>query len=82
MSHQKAIFSDRTSVILKVLLLSASLSLVIKYVAPSFHITTTNLKALITVLLPSGMMAIALGWRAWKTRLAAQSEDQPEDQPG
>ena len=77
MSHQKALLSDRSSVILKVLLFSASLSLVIKYVAPSFHISTTNLKALITVLLPSGILAIALGWRAWKTRAAAQSEDQP-----
>ena len=65
MMSSKEIQNDRASVLLKVLLLSVSLSLLIKYGAPSLHISTTNLKALITVLLPSVGMAIALGWRAW-----------------
>jgi hypothetical protein len=72
MSDQK-ILSDRVSTVLKVFLLSASLSLLIKYGAPSLNLSTTNFKALITVLLPSGVMAIALGWRAWKTGFAPKN---------
>ena len=64
-TSSQAISNDRASVLLKVLLLSVSLSLLIKYGAPSLQLSTTNLKALITVLLPSVGMAIALGWRAW-----------------
>jgi hypothetical protein len=82
MSHKvshEGILSDRGSVILKVLLLSASLSVLIKYGAPSLHISTTNLKALITVLLPSGVMTIALGWRAWKTGFASKAASKAKD---
>ncbi|HEY9644306.1 MAG TPA: hypothetical protein V6C57_27680 [Coleofasciculaceae cyanobacterium] len=56
--------NTQTGFILKVLVLSIVLSWAIKYVAPSFAIPTTNLNALIGVLLPTVMMAIALSWRA------------------
>lgn len=49
--------------VLKLLLLSALLSLLIKYVAPSLLIPATGTNALIIVLLPTVMMAAALLWR-------------------
>ncbi|MBW4616560.1 MAG: hypothetical protein KME21_25470 [Desmonostoc vinosum HA7617-LM4] len=49
--------------ILKLLVLSALLSLLIKYILPSLAIAGTATNALIIVLLPSVMMAIALLWR-------------------
>jgi hypothetical protein len=58
--------------ILKVLILSIVLSLAIKYAAPSLAIPTTNLNALIGILLPTGAMAITLLWRAWRADLSAE----------
>ncbi|MBW4660816.1 MAG: hypothetical protein KME15_19245 [Drouetiella hepatica Uher 2000/2452] len=55
-----------TGVIFKLLIFSALLSVAIKYAAPSLAIANTNQNALIAVLLPTIVMAIALGWRAWK----------------
>ncbi|MBW4673918.1 MAG: hypothetical protein KME52_07795 [Desmonostoc geniculatum HA4340-LM1] len=49
--------------VLKLLLLSALISVLIKYVAPSLSISATATNTLIIVLLPSVMMAIALLWR-------------------
>jgi len=49
--------------ILKLLLLSALLSLLIKYAAPSLTIPATASNALIIVLLPPVILAIALLWR-------------------
>ncbi|MBD2519143.1 hypothetical protein H6G93_30125 [Nostoc sp. FACHB-973] len=49
--------------VLKLLLLSALISALIKYIAPSLSISATATNALIIVLLPSGIMAIALLWR-------------------
>jgi hypothetical protein len=49
--------------VLKLLLLSAFLSLLIKYVGPSLSIPTTGTNALIIVLLPIVIIAIALLWR-------------------
>jgi hypothetical protein len=49
--------------VLKLLLLSALLSLLIKYVAPSVSIPATATNALIIVLLPNVIIAIALLWR-------------------
>ncbi|MEJ6480050.1 hypothetical protein N0Y54_01450 [Nostoc punctiforme UO1] len=49
--------------VLKLLLLSALLSLLIKYVGPSLSIPTTGTNALIIVLLPIVIIAIALLWR-------------------
>ena len=49
--------------VLKLLLLSALLSLLIKYVGPNLSIPPTATNALIIVLLPIVIMAIALLWR-------------------
>lgn len=62
---------NQLSFIVKLLLLSALLSALIKYVAPSFPIPTTdaiiyggrNAIALVIVLLPTVIIAIALAWR-------------------
>ncbi len=51
------------SFIVKLLLLSALLSLLIKYATPSLVIPATAINALIIVLLPPVIMAIALLWR-------------------
>ncbi|MFB2772900.1 hypothetical protein ACE1AT_27055 [Pelatocladus sp. BLCC-F211] len=49
--------------LLKVFLLSAVISLLIKYAGPFLFIPATSINALIIVLLPTVMMAIALLWR-------------------
>ncbi len=49
--------------VLKVFLLSAVISLLIKYAGPFLFIPATSINALIIVLLPTVMMAIALLWR-------------------
>ncbi len=49
--------------VLKLLLLSALLSLLIRYVGPSLSIPATATNALIIVLLPIVIIAIALLWR-------------------
>ncbi|AFZ25713.1 hypothetical protein Cylst_3577 [Cylindrospermum stagnale PCC 7417] len=49
--------------VLKLILLSGLLSLLIKYAAPSLLIPATATNALIIVLLPTVIMAIALLWR-------------------
>jgi hypothetical protein len=55
--------NDKTWLILKLLLISAALSVAIKYLAPSLHIPATSTNALIAILLPSLVMAILLLWR-------------------
>lgn len=47
----------------KLLVLSGLLSLLVKYAAPSFLIPATDINALIIVLLPTIIVAIALLWR-------------------
>lgn len=54
---------NKTEFILKVFILSAVLSLIIKYVCPSLNVTAESGLALIIVLLPSIVLAIALWWR-------------------
>ncbi|MBE9035271.1 hypothetical protein [aff. Roholtiella sp. LEGE 12411] len=54
---------NQMSFIVKLLLLSALLSLLIKYATPSLVIPATAINALIIVLLPPVIMAIALLWR-------------------
>ncbi|BAZ66474.1 MAG: hypothetical protein KME28_21825 [Pelatocladus maniniholoensis HA4357-MV3] len=49
--------------VLKVFLLSAVISLLIKYAGPFLFIPATSINALIIVLLPTVIMAIALLWR-------------------
>ncbi len=62
-----------SGVIFKLLIFSALLSVAIKYAAPSLAIAETNRNALIAVLLPTVVMAIALTWRAWKANTKAQA---------
>ena len=50
--------------IVKVFLLSALISVAIKYGAPYLAVSETNTTVLIVVVLPSILMAIALGWRS------------------
>ncbi|MEM6399994.1 MAG: hypothetical protein AAF757_07120 [Cyanobacteria bacterium P01_D01_bin.116] len=49
--------------VLKVLLLSAVISVFIKYVAPSLSIPETATNALIIILLPNVIMATLLIWQ-------------------
>ncbi len=49
--------------ILKVLILSAVVSVLIKYASPSLPIAPTSLNALIGVMTPTIVLAIALWWR-------------------
>ncbi|WP_138498184.1 hypothetical protein [Nostoc sp. PA-18-2419] len=49
--------------VLKLLLLSAFVSVLIKYVAPSLSVSATATNALIIVLLPIAIVALALLWR-------------------
>jgi hypothetical protein len=54
--------------LLKVFILSAGVSVLIKYGGPSLPVAPTAVNALIAVLTPSLILAIALPWRAWKHR--------------
>lgn len=54
---------NQLGLVVKVLLLSMVLSFLIKYVAPILPIPGTATNALILVLLPTVIMAIALAWR-------------------
>ncbi|MEH2289656.1 hypothetical protein [Nostoc sp.] len=54
---------NQLGLILKLLLLSALLSVLIKYAGPSLLIPATASNALIIVLLPIALVAIALLWR-------------------
>ncbi len=54
--------------ILKVFLLSLGVSVLIKYGGPSLPVDGTSLNALIAVVTPSLILAIAFLWRAGKYR--------------
>ncbi len=54
---------NQLGLILKVFLLSTLLSISIKYAAPSLAIPGTDINALIIILLPTVILAIALLWR-------------------
>ncbi|MBE9177153.1 hypothetical protein IQ268_01005 [Oculatella sp. LEGE 06141] len=58
--------NNKAGFVLKVLFASAIISAVIKYVAPGLAIPATSANALIAVLSPSLIMAVILGWRAWR----------------
>ncbi len=61
--YYRTVMQNQLGFVLKLLLLSALISVLIKYVAPSLSISATATNTLIIVLLPSVMMAIALLWR-------------------
>ncbi|MBD1870770.1 hypothetical protein H6F95_26430 [Cyanobacteria bacterium FACHB-471] len=50
--------------ILKVFIVSGGLAVVIKYVVPFLSLSSSTAIVLTLVLLPSVVLAIALGWRA------------------
>lgn len=52
--------------LLKVFVASAAISLAIKYIGPFTNIPATAVNASILVFLPTFVMAIILGWRAWQ----------------
>jgi hypothetical protein len=53
------------SLVLKVLLLSTVIAILIKYGGASLNLPATSGTAIGLVLLPTIVMAIALGWRAY-----------------
>lgn len=55
--------NNKITFILKVLILSAGLSLLIKYGGPYLSISSTAINALIAVLTPPIVVGILLGWR-------------------
>jgi len=61
--NYRTVMENQLSFIVKLLVLSAFLSLLIKYALPSVVIPATDTNALIIVLLPTLIMAIALLWR-------------------
>lgn len=56
----------QTNFILKVLILSAGISLLLKFAGPSLPVSPTSVNALIAVVTPMLILAIALLWRARK----------------
>ncbi len=58
--------STQANFILKVFILSAGVSVLIKYGSPSLPVSATSVNVLIAVLTPTLVLAIALLWRAWK----------------
>jgi hypothetical protein len=59
----RTLMENQMGFIVKLLVLSALLSALIKYAAPSLPIPSTDAIALIFVLLPTVIIAIALAWR-------------------
>jgi hypothetical protein len=57
---------NQAGFILKVLVISAALSILIKYVGPILNIGATSVNVLIGVFLPTLIMAGVLGWRTWQ----------------
>jgi membrane protein YdbS with pleckstrin-like domain len=54
--------------LLKLLLLSAALSGLIKYVVPWFELPATSVIALLLVISPTLLLAAALAWRYWRSQ--------------
>jgi hypothetical protein len=59
---------SQANFILKVFLVSAGISVLIRYGGPSLPIAATSVNALVVVLAPVFILAIALVWRAGKYR--------------
>jgi hypothetical protein len=58
--------SNQAKFILKVFILSLGISVLIKYAGPSLPVGATSVNALIAVLTPSLILAIAFLWRVGK----------------
>jgi hypothetical protein len=59
---------SNVSFLAKVVLVSALISVAIKLLGPMVPIAASPRTAWLLVLLPSGVMATLLGWRAWQQR--------------
>ncbi|MFB2980389.1 hypothetical protein [Microseira sp. BLCC-F43] len=57
---------NQTGFILKVLVISAALSVLIKYGGPNLAVGATPINALMLVFLPTLILALALWWRSQK----------------
>lgn len=55
---------NQTEFILKVVIVSAGLSVLIKYVGPNLAVGATVVNALMLVFVPALIVAIALWWRS------------------
>lgn len=61
--YSRTFMENQSSFVVKLFIASALLSVLIKYAAPIWPIPATDMNALIIVLLPTVIMAIALVWR-------------------
>ncbi len=60
--------STQANFILKVLIFSGVISTLIKYGGSSLPVEATSVNALIAIVTPTFILAIALLWRAWNYR--------------
>ncbi|MBD1808014.1 hypothetical protein H6F98_21530 [Microcoleus sp. FACHB-SPT15] len=60
--------STQVNFILKVLIFSGGISTLIKYGGSSLPVEATAVNALIAIVTPTIVLAIALLWRAWNYR--------------
>ncbi len=60
----RTVMENQLGFIVKLLVISTLLSVLLKYTAPHPPIPATDVNALIIVLLPTVIMAIALWWRS------------------
>jgi hypothetical protein len=65
---------DRWGFILKLLIISAAISVAIKYGAPWLNIPATSTVALVFVLTPSFMLGGLLIWRGWQQQQKQQNQ--------
>ena len=54
--------------LLKIFVISTAISFAINYGGPFLNIPATSVNASIFVFLPTLVMAIILGWRAWRQK--------------
>jgi len=60
---KQPVMGTQVNFILKILILSVAVSVLLKYVGSSLPIAPTLLNAMITVMIPTIVVAIALLWR-------------------
>jgi hypothetical protein len=58
---------DSLGIILKIAIASGGLAIAIKYGAPYLDIPANSAVALLSVLLPAGVMTILLGWKTLRS---------------
>lgn len=60
--------ADQGIVLLKILALSAAISLLIRYIVPLLNLPATSTVALVLVLAPPLIVGAVLGWRNWSSQ--------------